>query len=482
MKPFSTLFILLMVSAGCGQQQEPQAETPAPAASDAVMINRVMISPRDYRYFELDDGTPFIPIGLNILNPIDRSSTEAGMNQLDEWFGILEDQGANLVRCWMTAVFFEIEHEAWGVYDESRAQRVDQLFRIARQHNIHLKIVLEHFRSLEGRSWSAKPIYNIANGGCATDMADFFTNPDCRAHFLSKLDWYQARYDDDPIVFGWELWNEMNAVSGGDWRQWTRDMLPEVRRRFPDALIMQSLGSLDRQAAFRSYEDVVTMPEDDVAQVHRYLDPGAPLEICHGPMDILTSDAVTQILDMDPGKPVLLSETGAVLANHAGPSDLYEIDNVGLLLHDELFAPFFSGAAGTGQPWHWDSYIAAHDLWWHFGRFAEAVRDIDPPAENFQPVRIDHEYLRIYGLKGENTFIAWCRDGGDTWEYELRDGKVPEMIRGAEVDLSEAGVEIGDAQVLVYDPWSNRWYEAENVGDVVYLPTFTRSIVLRVTY
>ena len=477
MKHIPWELIVILLIPGCGQPQNNTAFTPPEKR-----IERVIVSPRDPHYFELEDGAPFIPIGLNILNPIDRSSTEAGLEQIDEWFGILEKNGANLVRVWMTAVFFEIEHEAMGVYDEARAERVDRLFEIARNHNIHLKIVLEHFRSLEGRSWSAKPVYHVDNGGCATDMADFFTSEVCRAHFLSKLDWYQTRYDDDPIVFGWELWNEMNAVSGGDWRQWTRDMLPEVHARFPRALVMQSLGSLDRPAAFRSYEDVVHMQANDVAQVHRYLDPGAPLEVCYGPMDILTADAVTQVLSFDPGKPVLLSESGAVLANHAGPSDLYEVDNIGLILHDVLFAPFFAGAAGTGQSWHWDSYIARHNLWWHFGRFAEAVKGLDPPVEGFVPIRIEHPFLRIYGLKGKNTFIAWCRDSGDSWEYELRDGKVQEIISGAVVDVSGAGVDISGARLSSYDPWADRWYETEHKGNEVALPTFSRSIVLKIVY
>ena len=47
----------------------------------------------------------------------------------------------------------------------------------------------------------------------------------------------------------------------------------------------------------------------------------------------------------------------------------------------ECFAPFFAGAAGSGQCWHWDRYVDKMNLWHHFGRFAEIVKGLDPPAE-----------------------------------------------------------------------------------------------------
>ena len=31
-------------------------------------------------------------------------------------------------------------------------------------------------------------------------------------------------------------------------------------------------------------------------------------------------------------------------------------------LHDVLFAPFFAGSAGTGQIWHWNTYVERHEL------------------------------------------------------------------------------------------------------------------------
>ena len=78
-----------------------------------------------------------------------------------------------------------------------------------------------------------------------------------------------------------------------------------------------------------------------MAQVHRYLDLGAKMEVCQAPMDIICSSAIEELLSYHPGKPVILAETGAVEPHHAGPSKYYPQDTAGILLHDILFAPFF---------------------------------------------------------------------------------------------------------------------------------------------
>lgn len=53
----------------------------------------VRVSPRDVRYFELDNGAPYIPIGLNLIAP-----PKGDPALMDEWFGKLAAQGGNYVR------------------------------------------------------------------------------------------------------------------------------------------------------------------------------------------------------------------------------------------------------------------------------------------------------------------------------------------------------------------------------------------------
>ena len=344
-------------------------------------------------------------------------------------------------------------------------------------------MTIEHFRSIGGgrQKWADNPLWNVAHGGPARSIADFFEGAASRAAFQRKLAWYGERFGSRPEVYGWELWNEVNAVTGGDYLAWTEAMLPVLHRIFPRNLCMQSLGSFDSPEVRDDYQRHSTMAGNDLAQVHRYLDLGAKLEVCKGPVDILAADAVRELLGYKPGRPVLLAESGAVEPSHSGPSRYYRRDQEGIILHDILFAPFFAGAAGTGQIWHWDAYVARNNLWYHFGRFREVVRGIDPPAEAFEPSMLPHERLRVYVLSGRHTVLVWCRDTHDTWESELERGEKPEHLRGRNVDLGSVLQDARPASVRIYDPWRNHWSKGKLRHRQVALPEFTRSIVIRVT-
>ena len=451
----------------------------------------VRVSPRDPRYFELSDGRPYIPIGLNIVAPPGRDEKQA-LAQMDEWMRKLSANGGNFIRIWLSNPFFDIEHAKSGVYDEEKAKRIDAVLATARKYDIRVKMTLEHFRHLgDGRqTWAGKPIHSVLQGGPARDIVDFFANPASRDQFKRKLDWYAKRYGDDPTIFAWELWNEFDAVQemwkpeqwqqGGVALDWTQVMLAALHQRFPKNVAVQSLGSFDNERKTPTYRTFCLIPNNDVAQVHRYLDLGAQLEVCHGPVDVLAADAVTTLIGFHPGKPVLLAESGAVEPSHSGPFKLYDRDKAGILLHDVLFAPFFAGAAGPGHCWHWDGYVAKNDLWWQFGRFAHAVKDIDPPAEQFRPIRIEHPRLRIYALAGRHTLLAWCRDTQNTWQTELADGKEPERLTGQTIRLPAEAVPKASARVRIYDPWADAWSEGKIDGGQLSLPAFTRSIIFRI--
>jgi hypothetical protein len=442
----------------------------------------VRVSPRDNRYFELSNGHSYVPIGLNMIAP-DRafgSGETNGLRRMDDWFGKLAANGGNFARVWLSSDFWDVEHERAGAYDEAKARRIDALLDSARRHGIRLKLTLEHFRAMSEtprQSWSNKPLHNVSLGGTATNMADFFAGTASRDQFKAKLDWFAARYGSDPIIFGWELWNEINAVSGGGYLPWTQVMLPELHRRFPQNLAMQSLGSFDGDYARADYERLTRMPGNDVAQVHRYLDLGARYPVCHEPVDILTADAVRTLLAWKPERPVLLAESGAVERSHSGPSKLYAKDREGTILHDILFAPFFAGAAGPGHCWHWDQYVDGNDLWRHFARFAEVLKQVDVPGERFKPMELENRRLRVYVLKGLRTTLIWCRDRDNNWRTELEEGKPPAPVRES-LNLTACASKSGSWKARAYDPWQAKWSDLQITNRTCDLPEFTRSLVL----
>jgi hypothetical protein len=433
----------------------------------------VRVSPRNTRYFELSNGQPYIPIGFNLV----------GFPEADDVARVLGRMAKNRVnycRIWLGREPLDVEHTHSGLFDKARAEHVREFLRQARLHGVYVKLCFEFFRDItpEKTNFFDKPLHHANNGGHFQSMRDFLESERGREQFKRKMAWYAERFADDPAVFGWELWNEMDAVNG-EWLPWTREMLAEARRLFPHHLVMQSLGSYDDDHKQAMYRTCATLPNNDVAQVHRYLDLGAPATICHDAVDVLAADAVQDLISSEPNRPVLLAETGAVKPKHTGSSELYDADAEGTLLHDMLFAPFFAGAAGSGHVWFWREAIDRPDLWHHFAHFADALNDIDPAAEAFVPLRVPHPRLRVYGLKGRTHSLIWCRDARNDWRSELKEGQPPDQFKDMRLTLSGLTPPGWSGEARIFDPWANQWQTAHAKDDILVLPKFRRSLIVK---
>lgn len=434
----------------------------------------VLVSEEDPRYFCLSNGNPYIPIGCNI-------AAIENVELLEHYMEELHRYGGNFARVWLNSDFFEIQ-KTYGVWDEESISHIDRLLELASLYNIKVKMCIESFRMIKpGRNkWNIKASYHTSNGGPFNDMQEYISSEKGKEEFLRRLEFLRARYGDHPAVFGWELWNEMNAVEADGVQEWNEEILPTVHEMFPKNLVMQSLGSLDNTNSFDIYRSINALDSNEVLQVHRYIDEGAPLSVCSSPSDVLAEDAVKHMLAYGEKKPVLLAECGAVKPVHTGPHNIYKVDTLGTVLHDFLFAPFFCGSAGSGHLWHWDHYIDKVDVWYQIGRFAEAVKGIDPRKEGFIPERNDAGRLRVYTLKGNNHIMSWCRDTVSTWKNEWVDGVPAETLKDETVDLSALTEGRKIRKVEIYDPWNNLWTESVN-NPKVDLPEFKRSTLIKIT-
>jgi hypothetical protein len=444
----------------------------------------VEVSARNPSYFVLTDGTPYIPVGINLINPSGGGSNpDSAFYEIEQWMKNLAANGGNYIRIWLSQSFWDIETAA-GKYDENKAQRIDRYLALARKYGLKVKLTLEHFRSLtlkeNPQNWATKFVYHKSHGGPLDSIGEYIATTKGRKLFLDKLGYYQKRYGSDTLFFGWELWNEMNAMKGPEdelFFEWNESMLQALKKHFPHNLAMQSLGSYDGPYAKPVYDRLMNIKGNEVAQVHRYLDLGAEYEICHSPMDVICASAIHDLKTLSLGKPVILAETGAVEPNHAGPSKYYAKDTAGILLHDMLFAPFFSGSAGAGMSWHWESYVHKNNLWYHYGRFKEAVKNVDPIAEQFTTSFQETKQFRIYSLEGNNTVLSWVRDKESDWRSELDKGSTAPLMKNKLIKLPS--IKEGHT-VHIYDPWNNRWSTAVVKNGYIRLPEFKRSIVIRV--
>ena len=445
----------------------------------------VDVSPDAPRYFQTDDGRSWIPIGCNICfdrlygtEGNDRAACEARFFSRMRTFAT---NGGNFLRIWLGHPFFEVMPSKAGEFDPAATETLKKTVKLAEELGIKIKFTLENFRSVLPPDKVRKEMYaaffnRSLYSPYAKNMSEFFASAKCREIYLGKARYLKSLgLGDSPSVICWELWNEINATGPVRvYEEWSDAMLAALRGMFPRQMVTQNLGSFADPHDFYEYDYLGRLDANSFMQAHRYLDPGASLDVCRGPMDVLCANAIRELLDRRPDRPAVLAETGAVKPNHTGPSDLYDLDSKGMLLHDEIFAPFFAGAAGCGQPWHWDhQYVDRHGLWHHFRRFAKAVEGIDPVAERFHPFHTETKRLRVYGLRGRRTTVVWCRDKANTWETEYRKGIPPEMIDGVKLPFeSRAGF-------AVYLPWEDRGV-ALPAGPCT-LPPFQRSCVVRFT-
>lgn len=467
--------------------------------ADGELADRVRVSQRHPGYLEAGDGTSFIPIGLNLSFPRFAETTEKGMACYAEWLHELASNGGNFFRLWLGHSFFDVESDRAGVFEEEGAERLQGVLDLAASLGLRVKVTLEHFRSLEARrvreifpgaARFERDTYHRSKGGPAESMDEFWQDGEVRRFYLKKLDWLAERFSQHPAIVAWELWNEINAAQGHGWEAWSEFMMPELRARFPGCLILQSLGSFCGDSGVAPYRWLADLPGNDVLQVHRYLDPGAEWAICRGPMDVLLANAVETLRDwreQDGGepRPILLAEGGAVEAHHAGPSRLYEKDSEGILLHDVLFAAFFAGAAGCGQAWHWDVYVAKHRLWWQFARFGRAVEGFDPIREEATPIFWNTPRLRVYGLRGRQHSLLWLRDGACDGKTELETGQRALPVSNECLSLPASLPRSVCAATM--NPWNESGWRTSEVRFVngsaeLVLPTFTRSLVLKLIH
>ena len=450
------------------------------------MKKRVDVSGRDPHYFENENGTTFLPVGCNLsfLRGAENLPEETVLETYRTWMTEFAANGGNFIRIWLGVPFFDVMPERIGCYDETALSHIRFIVDLAEKLGLRIKFTMEHFRSIEGKKEAEsfpgvvdfrKPLY----AGVVSTMREYLRSPECRSIYLGKARYLaESGLGESKAVIAWELWNEINSIGSlEEIRPFSDFLLAELPKLFPRQMIVQNLGSFSGCTSCRSYDYLGRLGNNAFLQVHRYLDPGAELDVCRGPMDLLCADAIRELRDRNNRIPAVLAECGAVEANHARYSDLYESDREGTLLHDMLFAPFFAGSAGCGQPWHWDHiYLAKHHLWHHFARFAGAVEGIDPAAEQFVPFRTETRRLRIYGLRGNTMNLLWCRDKRTDWESELVRRIQPELLHGERIPVAHSG------ECVCFLPWENRSVAVPVKDFWCELPDFRRSIVVRQTH
>ena len=453
--------------------------------------NFVRVSEKNPNYTELSDGTPFVAIGYNLSFPRwwDKMSEEECFNMIEEHLKNIHANGGNYVRVWISHPFYEIEDEKAGVYNPKKIERIKRFMDLAQKYNIRVKICLEHFRNIkkyipnENEIGLPRGLFERkAYDGEFKSMTEYFTSEKGKRYFLNRFKQLADLFRDNPNVYAWELWNEFNTTAAKNELcvGWQEEMFEHIRKECPNHLVVNSYGSFCSDSSANSYKLYMKNTRNDISPIHRYLDEGAKYGICQAPVDVFAGDAIDTIKIISPNKPAYLAETGGVQPRHTGPIRFYDSDKDGIIFHDAFYTPFFRGSAGTGQMWHWDVYIYKHHLWKHIKPFAEFIRNVNPIEENFTPTRLDTMRTRVWAINGKKTILAFVRDNSNDWKSEFIDGKKPVEIVEEKLDFSEAVGNRTISKIQIYDLWNGACPTDIGKSAKFTLPTFKRSIAVRI--
>ncbi len=352
-------------------------------------------------------GAAFVPLGLNL-----GWSAGGGADDYERWFGALEAAGGNFARVWIT--HFTGQDPEWaalGALDEAAADEVDAILDRADDHGVRVLLVLWQHSELETPMWSSwddNP-YNAANGGPCADSACFFEDDAALAHQRVFLRYAVARWGPHPALGAWEVFNEVDGVTGVPSQQvaaWARDHAGAIRGWE---------GGLHMVSWSYSLPPDVGPEQDwqgaDFSQLHSYLlDDVGP--VTHG-VGLLAAEH----------PPVLVGEWGL---DFSGALDLEDSD--GRAWHNASWAALAGGAAGNALTWWWDSHVEPDDLWWRLEGAAAVADGLDLTAMAPRDAAVTGAHLEVVARGDGARALAWVHD--------TRDDGEPAAVDGAELAIA----------------------------------------------
>jgi len=342
-----------LVGHGIKSDPLPVAVAANPGARGFLRIN-----PQDPRYFLMDDGSFFFPIGLNIA-----WANGDVLENYNTWLDHLSQNGGNFIRIWMASWSFGLEWDDTGLGNYTarlkRAWLLDQVLKMAEDRGIYVMLCLINhgaFSETTNSDWTSNP-YNIALGGPLKTPEEFVADPTARELFKRRLRYITSRWAAYPSLGAWEWWNEVNwtPITDEALMPWISEMNQELQKFDP------YLHLVSTSYATGADKSIWSMDELSFAQEHDYSG--------KDPITIFPQDRIT-ILKNAGEKPALVGEFGNVSDD---PTAAY--DKSGIHLHNGLWAAPFSGYAGTAMYWWWDTYIEPAQLWYQYKGISSFLKD-----------------------------------------------------------------------------------------------------------
>ncbi len=374
--------------------------TAAPPAADALRFVRV--SNRDRRYFELDDGSLFYPIGHNV-----RSATDARMDDKFPWvfrkaegstayrryFSRMQEAGENWAEVWMSAWSLGLEWtEGIGGYHGANdfhmgnAWELDRVVDLALQHRIYLNLVLNYHGRISTWSdaeWHLHPYNQKTPGGWLAMPLEFFS--DARAIEMQKrfCRYTQARWGWAPVIFGYELCSELNLTGHETHHkthfepavvEWCRLLGSYLKAIDPYGHLVSAHVSNDYTLL---NPKLCNLPEMDFNPLDAYNNrsPEHPERMIA--LTVGTADA-----GLDYNKPILITEFG-------GSAMASSLEKLMIEQHAALWSGACLPLAGVPMFWWWQ-VVDENNLYPRYTAIRKFMENVDPrdPAAKRRPAEL----------------------------------------------------------------------------------------------
>jgi hypothetical protein len=383
----------------------------------------VRIEPEGKRYFRLDDGTPLFLNGLCACWHGGR-----GTYDYDDWLEAYRKAGMNYLRIWMWHQAFGIE---WDRQDKlqyrlDNAWRLDRVLAEAEQRGIYVMLCLDYHGIFEVKPdfwgsnnfWPRHP-YNATNGGPCQTQNDFFTNAEAKRLYQKRLRYLVARWSAFPNLLAWEFFNEIDNeyayLKHEDVIAWHRDLGRHLRSidPYPHLISSSFTGGSERP-------DLFALPEMDFAQYHSYNEKHPAR---------MTAEKSARFFEQY-RKPFFVSEYGTDWKGWKPDTDPHF-----RALHQAIWSGAFTGAAGTGMTWWWES-IHTGNLYGHWSALAAFLEGTGIGRADLRPARFANTENSVipFGVAARDEALVWLLDRAHDWP----DGAMhanPTPVAGAKVTL-----------------------------------------------
>lgn len=421
------------------------------------------------RYFETEDGEPFLIIGQNdaltwpeLEGLIGRRDVASVERHLD-W---LVEHGVTTLRVMLEYVGDGLYLERLcGEFDPVTVRAIDDLIRICERRG--LRLLLTPFDTFfTWVKWGDHP-YNADHGGPCRDPLDLLMHPEGMSAVKRRVAFSVLRWGGSGAVFAWDLWNELGHHHGVD------DDRPLQRRWHELSAVVSELSAfvrdLEREAFGKTHLQTISHfgpepagpmadlifrhPDLDFATTHVY-EPGA---IDSPTNTVAAADAMARwvrhaLAEIRDGRPFTDSETGPIHAYKDLGITLPEDFDVAYFRH-MAWAHLASGGAGGGMRWpNRHPHTLTPGMRHAQAVMSEFARLVDWPrfaSRNISDeIRPEPGGLLAYGCADDRQAVLWVIRDRESLEGE---GHLPfrPLLQNAALELP--GMDPGTYRVTAMD-------------------------------